>query len=82
MTTYNHNSLVEGVVKADRNGNGKVDRSEWVKARERQWPYIWLWPAAGALVTCILFVIGFRERVPTAGEEEVGFQAVPEESEP
>jgi nucleoside transporter len=82
VTTYNHNSLVEGVIKADRNGNGKVDRSEWVKARERQWPYIWLWPAAGALVTCILFVIGFRERVPTAGEEGVGYQAVPKESEP
>ncbi|HEX4071587.1 MAG TPA: hypothetical protein VHX68_10465, partial [Planctomycetaceae bacterium] len=82
VTTYNHNSLVEAVIKADRNGDGKVDRSEWVKARERQWPYIWLWPAAGALVTCILFVIGFRERVPTAGEEGVGYQAVPEESEP
>ena len=75
-------SLVEGAIKADRNADGKIDRQEWVIARRRQWPFIWLWPAAGALVTCIIFVIGFRERVPTAGEENVGFQAVPEEAEP
>ena len=45
-------------------------------------PCIWLWPAAAALVTCIIFVIGFRDRVTTSGEENVGFQAVPEEAEP
>jgi hypothetical protein len=81
-THYNHDSLAEGVVRADRNGDGKVDRTEWVIARRRQWPFIWLWPAAGALVTCIIFVIGFRDRVATAGEENVGFQAIPEDAEP
>ncbi len=81
-THYNHDSLAEGVVRADRNGDGKVDRTEWVIARRRQWPFIWLWPAAGALVTCVIFVIGFRDRVTTAGEENVGFQAIPEDAEP
>ncbi len=82
VTHYDHNSLVDGVVRADRNENGNVDRTEWAFARRRRWPAIWLWPAAAALVTCIIFVIGFRERVTTSGEENVGFQAVPEEAEP
>jgi len=82
VTKYDHNSLAEGVVRADRSGNGEVNRTEWVIARRRRWPQIWLWPAAGALITCIIFVIGFRDRVPTAGEEDVGFKAVPEELEP
>ena len=82
VTKYDHSSLTEGVVRADRNGDGEVDRTEWVIARRRRWPQIWLWPAAGALVTCIFFVIGFRDRVSTAGEEHVGFKAVPEELEP
>ncbi len=29
-----------------------------------------------ALVTCVIFVIGFRDRVSTAGEEKVGYDAV------
>jgi nucleoside transporter len=82
VTKYDRASLVEGAYKADRNADGKIDRQEWVIARRRQWPFIWLWPAAGALITCVIFVIGFRERVPTAGEENVGFQAVPEDAEP
>jgi nucleoside transporter len=81
-TRYDRDSFVEAIIKADRNGDGKVDRAEWVIARRRQWPFIWLWPAAGALITAIIFVIGFRERVPTAGEEHVGFQAIPEDAEP
>ena len=61
------------MTRADRNGDGEVTRSEWVIARRRQWPFIWLWPAVGALVTCAIFVVGFRDRVPIAGEEHVGF---------
>jgi hypothetical protein len=76
VTHYDHASFVEAVTRADKNGDGAVDRSEWNIARRRQWPAIWLWPAAGALVTCVIFVIGFRERVPTAGEEKVGYDAV------
>ncbi len=75
-TIYNHASLVEAVTKADTSGDGEVTRAEWNIARRRQWPEIWLWPAAGALVTCVIFVIGFRERVPVVGEEHVGYDAV------
>jgi hypothetical protein len=75
-TRYDHASFVEAVTRADRNSDGEVSRTEWVIARRRQWPFIWLWPAAGALITCALFVVGFREEPPTAGEEHVGFDAV------
>jgi nucleoside transporter len=75
-THYDHASLVEAVTKADQSGDGAVTQSEWAIARRRQWPAIWLWPAAGALITCVIFVIGFRERVPVQGEEHVGFDAV------
>jgi nucleoside transporter len=75
-TIYDHASLVEAVTKADRNDHGEVTRTEWDIARRRQWPAIWLWPAAGALITCVIFVIGFRERVSVAGEEHVGYDAV------
>jgi nucleoside transporter len=76
VTHYNHASLVEAVTRADKNGDEGVTRPEWVVARRRQWPFIWLWPAVGALITCALFVVGFRDRVPVAGEEHVGFDAV------
>src|SRR5580704_11707393 len=75
-TRYDHASFVEAVTRADRNSDGEVTRTEWVIARRREWPFIWLWPAAGALITCALFVVGFREEPPTAGEEHVGFDAV------
>jgi hypothetical protein len=75
-TIYDHASFVEAVTKADRSGDGEVTRTEWNIARRRQWPQIWLWPAVGALVTCVIFVIGFRDRVSTAGEEKVGYDAV------
>ncbi len=78
VTRYQHNSLVEAVTRADRNGDGEVSRQEWLIAQRKQWPAIWLWPAAMALVTCVIFVIGFRERVPTTGEETIGYQAVAE----
>ena len=75
-TVYDHASLVEAVTKADRSGGGEVTRAEWNIARRRQWPAIWLWPAAGALITCVIFVVGFRERVSTVGEEKVSYDAV------
>jgi nucleoside transporter len=75
-TIYDHKSLADAVERADRNGDEAVSKSEWAIARRRQWPSIWLWPAIMALVTCGIFVVGFRDRVPVAGEEHVGFDAV------
>lgn len=82
VTHYDHASLVEAVTRADLNGDEVVSQSEWAIARRHQWPGIWLWPAAGALITCIVFIIGFRERVPVVGEEHVGIEAIPEDAEP
>lgn len=46
---------------ADTNKDGKIDRTEWVQARQHQWFEIWMIPAAAALVTCIVFWIGFKD---------------------
>lgn len=47
---------------ADKNKDGKLDRSEWVFARQHQWFEIWIIPAVAALVTCVLFWIGFKDQ--------------------
>jgi MFS family permease len=44
----------------DTDGNKQVSRAEWVVARQRQWPMIWLCPALMAAVTCALFWVGFK----------------------
>ncbi len=41
---------------------GKLDRTQWRRAQQYQWFYIWLWPAVGAAATLSLFWIGFRDR--------------------
>lgn len=46
---------------ADINKDGKLDRSEWVQARQRQWFQIWMIPAVAALVTCLIFWLGFKD---------------------
>lgn len=57
--------LAAAVEAADSNKDGKVSRVEWRKAQEHVWFYIWLWPAVGAFVTCLLFLVGFRNQVKT-----------------
>ena len=51
---------------ADTNKDGKIDRPEWVLARQRQWFQIWIIPALAALATCIVFWIGFKDPKKTA----------------
>lgn len=66
-TTYKSKTLADFVEKgvngksADRNKDGKIDRPEWVLARQRLWFEIWMIPAVAALATCILFWIGFKD---------------------
>lgn len=59
-TVYDHEGLVAAAKKADRDGDGKLTRAEWVSARSHNWPAIWFWPAIFAAVTCAMFWIGFR----------------------
>lgn len=55
----------------DTDGNMQLSRAEWVVARQRQWPMIWLCPALMAAVTCALFWVGFRNpaKADAAGRE-------------
>ncbi len=52
--------LGKALESADKNGDKAIDRTEWVAARQHQWPTIWAIPAAMALVTCLIFYAGFR----------------------
>lgn len=47
----------------DKNKNGGVDRTEWRRAQAHDWHAIWLWPAIMAAATCLLFLMGFNDRV-------------------
>jgi nucleoside transporter len=47
----------------NRNGGGGADRSEWRKYQSHKWEKIWPWPARMAAATCLLFFLGFYDRV-------------------
>jgi nucleoside transporter len=47
----------------DTNQSGGVDRVEWRRGQSHDWHKIWLWPAAMAAATCLLFFLGFHDRV-------------------
>lgn len=49
------------VAKIDTNQDGKISRVEWRIAQRKRWRSIWFWPAMWALVTCIIFWVGFTE---------------------
>lgn len=53
-------ALAKALEKADKNGDKAIDRSEWVAARQHEWPMIWAIPAAMALLTCLIFYAGFQ----------------------
>jgi len=53
-------------VDADR--DGRVTRPEWRAAQAHRWPVIWLWPLVLALVTGVLFFIGFHDNRQTTAE--------------
>ena len=43
--------------------DGSFDRTEWRTYQQNLWKRIWLWPAAFAGVTLMLFLAGFRDDV-------------------
>lgn len=59
----------------DLDKDGKITRAEWRKAQEHDWFHIWLWPAVGALVTCLLFWLGFRSPPASGSAPEQGTSA-------
>src|SRR5262249_31686145 len=58
--------FANAVGQADRDGDGKTTRAEWLAAGGHDWTRIWIWPAVGALLTCILFWFGFRDEARPA----------------
>jgi nucleoside transporter len=59
-TTIPGDALAKALANADKNGDKAIDRAEWVAARQHQWPMIWAIPAGMALITCLIFYVGFR----------------------
>lgn len=47
----------------DADHSGGISRAEWRARQAHDWKSIWRWPAWMALLTCILFFAGFRDRV-------------------
>ena len=74
-TVYDRESFVAALKQADTNDDGSVSRTEWRKAKEHDWFYIWLWPALAALGTCIVFWIGFRDQRDPVLESEMADEA-------
>jgi nucleoside transporter len=68
-TTVSRAELARVLPGVDRNGDQQIDRPEWVSARQAQWPIIWGIPAIMALVTCVIFFLGFKNQAPVAAAE-------------
>ncbi len=47
----------------DTDRSGAISRAEWRAKQAHDWKTIWLWPAAMAAVTCLVFLAGFNDRV-------------------
>ncbi|GAB4153127.1 MAG: hypothetical protein Tsb009_29360 [Planctomycetaceae bacterium] len=77
-TIYNRESFIAALKAADEAGNsdGKVDRAEWRAAKQHQWFSIWMWPALGAIGTCVIFWLGFRDQRDQSLEREMSEEAV------
>lgn len=54
-------AFMAAVKQVDSNGDVRVTATEWEHAGRHNWTRIWMWPAAAALITCILFTVGFRD---------------------
>jgi hypothetical protein len=66
--TYTGEALTKAFPKIDTNGDKQIERPEWRKASSNVWETIWLWPAGLALFTCLLFAVGFHDKVEEKAE--------------
>jgi hypothetical protein len=61
--TYAGEALRAAYPTIDVDDDGHVTRAEWRAAQASAWQKIWIWPAMMAGVTCLLFWLGFHDRV-------------------
>ena len=69
-TTYTQASLKQVIEEIDADKDGKVSRGEWRLAQRKDWFHIWLWPAIGAVATCLIFIVGFHDTGRSTDVEE------------
>lgn len=73
---YDGLSIRSAMHSIDQNKDGGADRTEWRRMQSHKWQAIWLWPAAMAAGTALLFLLGFhdrgdRKRLEAMAEESV-----------
>ncbi|HEY2838508.1 MAG TPA: MFS transporter [Pirellulales bacterium] len=61
--TYTGEALRKVFADVDTDSDGSVTRAEWRAAQASAWQKIWIWPAMMAGVTCLIFWLGFHDRV-------------------
>ncbi len=61
--TYSGTALRAAFAELDRNSEGTITRTQWRAAQAHDWSKIWIWPALMAGVTCLIFWLGFHDRV-------------------
>lgn len=64
---YKQADLLDAFDAIDADKNGDVTRAEWRKAQANVWETIWLWPAAMAAAACLIFILGFRDKIANDG---------------
>jgi len=69
--TYHREALVglfDPTHGIDADGDQNITRIEWRVAQGHNWQKIWIWPALMAGVTCLLFWLGFHDKVSNQKE--------------
>lgn len=60
---YQRDELAKAFDVIDVDQDQRVTQLEWTTAQIHNWPKIWIWPALMAAVTCLLFWLGFQDKV-------------------
>jgi nucleoside transporter len=61
--TYSGEALRKIFADIDSDKDDHVTRAEWRAAQASAWQEIWIWPAMMAGVTCLIFWLGFHDKV-------------------
>jgi nucleoside transporter len=73
---YEAGSYRTALYSLDRHKDGSVDRADWRAGQAHKWDKIWLWPAAMAAATALVFLLGFHDRGERQMRESMAEEAV------